>query len=69
MGSEMCIRDRSDGLQTGGISVWFDKETRTRADEEQIVAAMVMNSIATVLKIESRLEINILDTERIDEFG
>ena len=51
------------------VSVWFDKEIRTRADEEQIVAAMVMNSIATVLKIESRLEINILDTERIDEFG
>jgi len=59
----------SDGVQTGGISVWFDKETRTRTDEEQIVAAMVMNSIAAVLKIESRLEINILETERIDEFG
>ena len=59
----------SDGVKTGGISVWFDKETRTRVDEEQIVAAMVMNSIAAVLKIESRLEINILETERIDEFG
>ena len=56
-------------MKTGGISVWFDKETRTRVDEEQIVAAMVMNSIAAVLKIESRLEINILETERIDEFG
>ena len=59
----------SDGRQTGGISVWFDKEARTRADEEKIVAAIVMNSIAAVLKIDDRLEISILETERIDEFG
>jgi hypothetical protein len=59
----------SDGKQMGGISVWFDKETRTRADEEKIVAAIVMNSIAAVLKIDDRLEISILETERIDEFG
>mgnify|MGYP001165075962 FL=1 len=59
----------SDGKQTGGMSVWFDKETRTRIDEEQVVAAMVMNSIAAVLKIEDRMEINIFETERIDEFG
>ena len=59
----------SDVRQTGGVSVWFDKEARTRADEEKIVAAIVMNSIAAVLKIDDRLEISILETERIDEFG
>ncbi len=59
----------SDGMQKSGTSIWFDKDVRTRADEEQIIAAILMNSIAAVLKIDDRLEINILETERIDEFG
>ena len=59
----------TDGTQTGGTSVCFDKDVRTRADEEGIVSAILMNAIAEVLKIDDRLEINILETERIDEFG
>ncbi|MBT4125105.1 MAG: hypothetical protein HOJ22_02980 [Chloroflexi bacterium] len=52
---------------SGGASIWFDKQVRTRADEDAIVSAVVLNSIAEALDIEERLEIDVLETERFDE--
>jgi hypothetical protein len=57
----------TDGTRSGGASIWFDKQARTRAQEDAVVSAIVLNSIAEVLNIEERLEVNVLETERIDE--
>ncbi|HIF72627.1 MAG TPA: hypothetical protein EYQ61_08750 [Dehalococcoidia bacterium] len=57
----------TDGTRSGGASIWFDKETRTRAQEDAIVSAIVMNSIAQVLNIEERLDVDVFETERFDE--
>ncbi len=57
----------TDGTRSGGASIWFDKETRTRAQEDAIVSAIVMNSIAQVLNIEERLGVDVFETERFDE--
>jgi hypothetical protein len=53
--------------RSGGASVWFDKLARTRADEDAVVSAIVLNSIAEALGIEERLDLDVLETERIDE--
>jgi hypothetical protein len=53
--------------RSGGASIWFDKKARTRADEDAIVSAIVLNSIAEALEIEERLELDVLETERFDE--
>ncbi|MDG0865491.1 hypothetical protein [Candidatus Lucifugimonas marina] len=52
---------------SGGGSIWFDKQSRSRADEDAIVSAIVLNSIAEALGIEERLEFDVLETERFDE--
>jgi hypothetical protein len=57
----------TDGVRSGGASIWFDKQARTRADEDAMVSAIVLNSIAQVLKIEERLDVDVLETERFDE--
>ncbi|HIK88248.1 MAG TPA: hypothetical protein EYG09_01140 [Dehalococcoidia bacterium] len=57
----------TDGTRSGGASIWFDKETRTRAQEDAIVSVIVMNSIAQVLNIEERLDVDVFETERFDE--
>jgi len=57
----------TDGTNSGGASIWFDKQVRTRADEDAVVSAIVMNSIAAVLRIEERLEFDVLEKERFDE--
>jgi hypothetical protein len=58
----------TDGTRSGGASIWFDKLARTRAEEDAVVSAIVLNSIAEALNIEERLELNVLETERFDEF-
>ena len=58
----------TDGTRSGGTSIWFDKGARTRADEAAIVSAIVLNSIAEAIGVADRLEIDVLDTERLDEF-
>ncbi|MEE8045991.1 MAG: hypothetical protein V3T49_04050 [Dehalococcoidia bacterium] len=55
------------GTRSGGASIWFDKQARTRADEDAVVSAIILNSIAQALNIEGRLELNVLVTERFDE--
>ncbi|MCZ6893081.1 MAG: hypothetical protein O7H40_03405 [Gammaproteobacteria bacterium] len=57
----------TDGTRSGGASIWFDKNARTRADEDLIVSAIVLNSIAEAIGVEERLEIDVFDTERFDE--
>ena len=52
---------------SGGGSIWFDKQARSRADEDAIVSAIVLNSISEALGIEERLEFDVLETERFDE--
>lgn len=58
----------TNGERSGGASIWFDKTVRTRADEDAVVSAIVLNSIAKALDIEERLELDVLETERFDEF-
>jgi hypothetical protein len=58
----------TDGTLSGGVSIWFDKSARTRADEDAVISAIVMNSIAQAVNIEERLEVDVLETERFDEF-
>jgi hypothetical protein len=53
--------------RSGGASVWFDKQVRSRADEDAVVSAIVLNSIAEALEIEERLDLDVLETERFDE--
>jgi hypothetical protein len=57
----------TDGTRSGGASIWFDKEARTRAEQDAVVSVIVLNSIAEVLNVEERMELNILETERFDE--
>ncbi len=57
----------TDGTRSGGASIWFDKNARTREQEDVIVSAIVLNSIAEVTGVEERLAIDVLDTERLDE--
>lgn len=57
----------TDGTRSGGASIWFDKNARTRAEEDTIVSAIVLNSIAKAIGVEERLAIDVLDTERFDE--
>jgi hypothetical protein len=57
----------TNGTNSGGASIWFNKQARTREDEDRVVSAIVMNSIAAALKIEERLEFDVLETERFDE--
>ena len=52
---------------SGGVSIWFDKQARSRADEDTVVSAIVLNSIAMALKIEERLALHVLETERFNE--
>jgi hypothetical protein len=56
------------GTHSGGASVWFDKQVRTRADEDEVVSAILLNSIAMALEIDERLGLHVLETERFDEF-
>lgn len=58
----------TNGTRSGGISIWFDKSARTRAGEDAVISAIVMNSIAQAVNIEERLEVDVLETERFDEF-
>lgn len=58
----------TDGTRSGGVSVWFDKQVRTRADEDALVSAIVLNAIAEALNVDARLELGALETERVDEF-
>ena len=58
----------TDGTRSGGVSIWFDKSVRSRADEDAVISAIVMNSIAQAVNIEERLEVDVLETERFDEF-
>ncbi|MDP6666745.1 MAG: hypothetical protein QF357_05030 [Dehalococcoidia bacterium] len=57
----------TDGTRSGGTSIWFDKSARTREEEDTIVSAIVLNSIAEVVGVEERLAIEMLSTERLDE--
>ena len=59
--------EKSGGTRSGGASIWFDKSARTRAEEDAIVSAIVLNSIAEAIGVEERLVIDVLDTERLDE--
>ncbi len=59
--------EKSGGTRSGGASIWFDKNARTRAEEDTIVSAIVLNSIAEAIGVEERLAIDVLDTERFDE--
>jgi hypothetical protein len=59
----------TDGTRSGGASIWFDKQIRSRADEDGVVSAIILNSIAEALTIEERLELNVLKTERFDEIN
>lgn len=59
--------EKSGGTRSGGASIWFDKNARTRAEEDTIVSAIVLNSIAKAIGVEERLAIDVLDTERFDE--
>ena len=58
----------TNGVHSGGTSIWFDKQARTRGDEDTIVSAIVLNSIAAASEIEERLDLHVLETERFDEF-
>lgn len=57
----------TDGTRSGGASIWFDKSARTREEEDILVSAIVLNSIAEAIGVDERLEIGVLDTERLDE--
>ena len=58
----------TNGIHSGGASIWFDKQVRSRADEDAVVSAIVLNSIAMALEIDERLDLYVLETERFDEF-
>ena len=58
----------TNGTHSGGASIWFDKQARTRANEDAVVSAIVLNSIALALNIDERLDLNVLETERFNEF-
>ena len=59
----------TNGERSGGMSIWFDKRNRSRAQEDLIVSAIVLNSIAHAIGVEERLEIDVRDTERLHEFN
>ncbi len=59
--------DESGGTRSGGTSVWFDKNARTRAEEDAVVSAIVLNSIAEAIGVDERLAVDVLETERLDE--
>jgi hypothetical protein len=58
----------TNGTHSGGASIWFDKQARTRADEDAVVSALLLNSIAMALEIDERLDLYVLETERLNEF-
>lgn len=58
----------TDGTRSGGVSIWFDKLVRTRADEDAVISSIVMNSIAQAVNIKERLAVEVLETERFDEY-
>ncbi len=60
--------DTAGGTKSGGTSIWFDKNARTRAEEDAIVSAIVLNSIAEAIGVEERLAVDVLDTERLIDF-
>ncbi|MDA1279830.1 MAG: hypothetical protein O3B95_07265 [Chloroflexi bacterium] len=57
----------TNGTEFGVTSIWFDKKRRTRAEEDAVVSAIVLNSIAQAIGIEARLPVMVLTTERLDE--
>lgn len=57
----------TNGVSSGGSFIWFDKSIRTRPVEEELVSAIVLNSIAAALRIEERIKIEVLETEQFDE--
>jgi len=59
----------TNGTHSGGMSIRFDKQVRTRADEDAVVSAIVLNSIAMALEIDERLDLHVLETERLYEFN
>ena len=64
------VAGKSPGAtRSGGTSIWFDKNARSRADEDAVVSAVVLNSIARAIGVEERLAIGLLETERLDELG
>ena len=58
----------TNGTHSGGASIWFDKQARTRADEDAVVSAILLNAIAMALEIDERLDLHVLETERLNEF-
>ncbi|MCZ6539791.1 MAG: hypothetical protein O6922_08215 [Chloroflexi bacterium] len=59
----------TDGTRSGGASIWFDKNARTREEEDAIVSAVVLNAIAEAIGVDERLAVEMLDTERLDELN
>ena len=59
----------TNGTHSGGMLIRFDKQVRTRADEDAVVSAIVLNSIAMALEIDERLDLHVLETERLYEFN
>ena len=58
----------TNGTRSGGASIWFDKQVRTRGDEDAVISAIVLNSVAMALGIDERLDLYVLETERLNEF-
>ena len=58
----------TNGIHSGGASIWFDKQARTRADEDAVISALLLNSIAMALELDERLDLHVLETERLNEF-
>ncbi len=58
-------------MQTAAItvsqSIEFQKERRSRGEEEHLVSRLVLNAVAEACRLEARLELELFPGERIDE--
>ena len=52
--------------QTRHWSLELEKEARSRQEEEKVVSGMVLNAMAEACGVEQRLELPLLDHERVE---
>jgi len=57
-----------DGNKLQGQSITFDKERRTRTEEDLVVSYMVLNAVAAACGVDGKLSIPVLDSEELIDF-
>ncbi|MEK9676444.1 MAG: hypothetical protein VW271_07990, partial [Chloroflexota bacterium] len=57
-----------DGTNLHGQSITFDKDRRTRTEEDLVVSYMVLNAVAAACGVDGKLSIPVLDSEELVDF-